>query len=186
MDYEVLKVESPEVENLDDIGTGRNELVLRCKSGSHKGRFLYVLMGNTGEVIGSGSPESHGVTMVLESPHVSRTHAKILYHPQYCVYLLEDLNSASGTWLKVADFGEKITSSSVFKIAGIDFTVKRGPEIFLQDQWRSLISNRRSFNSLEEALSSQGQDAEQLKLLPRRMASLIFCLLYTSPSPRDS
>jgi len=39
---ELQFVEFPEVECLDEIGVGRNELVLRCVDGKYKGRFFYV------------------------------------------------------------------------------------------------------------------------------------------------
>jgi hypothetical protein len=42
MEYPVVRNLSGDAEPLEDIGTGRNELALKCVDGLFKGRFIYV------------------------------------------------------------------------------------------------------------------------------------------------
>ena len=42
MEPEVLFLANPELESIDEIGVGRNELILKFYEGMYKGRFLYI------------------------------------------------------------------------------------------------------------------------------------------------
>ena len=42
MEFPLVRNLSDDPESLEDIGTGRNELVLKCVDGLFKGRFIYV------------------------------------------------------------------------------------------------------------------------------------------------
>lgn len=108
MDSKVELLENIQfTEGLEDIGLGRNELVLKCIDGIFKGTFIYVTTSvtfnqNEGETFGCGDPNKHPVTIYIERAGLSDLHSQIIYDRDSDTYLLRDLNSDTGTWIKVA------------------------------------------------------------------------------------
>lgn len=97
----LLSTEVPEL--LDDIGTGRNELVLKCINGVYKDRFFYVSLAvrhSQGEIIGSESSETVQVTAIIVNARLAKLQARVKFYEETGQYFLQDLHSADGTWLQ--------------------------------------------------------------------------------------
>ncbi len=95
-----------QVESLDDVPSGRNQLLVRCVEGKYKGRFFYVNpnvrdMQNQGETLGSEETTQPPLTMVIAGAGLSSRHCKIWMDAETGCYLVKDLGSDSGTWVKV-------------------------------------------------------------------------------------
>lgn len=76
--------------------------------------------------------------MYIEKAGLSERHARVHYDPESGNYFLSDLDSESGTWIKVQSTllpGEPIREGAVFKIGGIQFHVKYGEEETIMNGW---------------------------------------------------
>lgn len=107
MEEEAKLLDPNEELALEDMGTGRVELLLRCTSGLYKGRFLYI---NTsvrsrqadGESFGSDmSSDVCAVTTYIEEAGLSGRHAEIKLDMDFGTYILKDCGSTTGTWVKL-------------------------------------------------------------------------------------
>ena len=99
----LLNTEEPEL--LDDIGTGRNELVFKCLSGAYKDRFFYVSQcvlstQSEGEVIGSELSDTAEVTVVITNARLSKLQCRVRYYKDSGQYFVQDLHSGEGTWVQ--------------------------------------------------------------------------------------
>jgi hypothetical protein len=95
-----------QLESLDDVPSGRNQLLVRCVEGKYKGRFFYVNpnvrdMQNQGETLGSEETTQPPLTMVIAGAGLSSRHCKIWMDAETGCYLVKDLGSDTGTWVKV-------------------------------------------------------------------------------------
>lgn len=94
-----------------------NELVLKCINGIYKGSFFYInsLVKHIQEpeIIGSGSYESHKVTMSMQDSGLEPVHGTINYRNEY--YMTAAV--AQTTWIKLnSDFEYIINPNQCFKI----------------------------------------------------------------------
>ncbi|CAG9330956.1 unnamed protein product [Blepharisma stoltei] len=188
MEPEVSFIINPERETLDDIGVGRNELVLKCTDGLYKGRFFYVNTSSRGEIIGSGKPEQHDVTTYIENANLSLRHAKIQFLKESSLYLLSDLHSDTGTWIKVRETllpGEPISIDSLYKIGNIIFSIREGEEVSLQSCIISLLKLENTtippYNSIEELFEI---NIESLQISPEQKIQLTTSLYEAKKLPR--
>eukprot|EP00352_Strombidinopsis_acuminata_P008373 CAMPEP_0176355620 /NCGR_PEP_ID=MMETSP0126-20121128/13420_1 /TAXON_ID=141414 ORGANISM="Strombidinopsis acuminatum, Strain SPMC142" /NCGR_SAMPLE_ID=MMETSP0126 /ASSEMBLY_ACC=CAM_ASM_000229 /LENGTH=112 /DNA_ID=CAMNT_0017708339 /DNA_START=70 /DNA_END=408 /DNA_ORIENTATION=+ len=75
--------------------------LLKCVDGTFKDRFLYINTTPDGEVFGSGDTEQHDdLTMNIEDTDLDERHAEIKFLNDKD-YVLSDLNSQGGTWVRV-------------------------------------------------------------------------------------
>lgn len=107
MEGEVRLLDSGESLTLEDMGTGRVELLLKCTSGLYKGRFLYIntsvrLIQPEGESFGSDLAPEAGLTTYIEQAGLSLRHAEIKFQPENSTYILKDCGSSTGTWVQLS------------------------------------------------------------------------------------
>lgn len=120
------------VESLDDVPSGRNQLLIRCIEGKYKGRFFYVNpnvrdMQNQGETLGSDETTQPPLTMVIAGAGLSNRHCKIWMDTETGCYLVKDLGSDSGTWVKVRrelPIGEPTFPGSEIVLGRYEFRVE--------------------------------------------------------------
>ena len=79
-----------------DLTNGIIDYSIRCLTGSHKNRFVYVNLTDDGEIVG-GLPGDR-VTLAVENADIDDEHVQIVYRSG--IYYLRDLSSTTGTWLK--------------------------------------------------------------------------------------
>jgi len=93
-------------ESLDDVPIGRNQLLIRCIEGKYKGRFFYVNPNvrnrqSQGETLGAEETADSPLTMVITGADLSNRHCRLWMDAETGCYLVKDLGSEKGTWVKV-------------------------------------------------------------------------------------
>mmetsp|Transcript_2124 Transcript_2124/g.5259 ORF Transcript_2124/g.5259 Transcript_2124/m.5259 type:complete len:580 (-) Transcript_2124:2222-3961(-) len=132
MEGEVRLLDPNEDLTLEDMGTGRVELLLKCTSGLYKGRFLYINTSPEGESFGSDLAADAGLTTYIEQAGLSLRHAEIKFHVETSTYILKDCGSSTGTWVKLSPAeasGVEVESGSAFLIGSSLLEFSRG-EVF--------------------------------------------------------
>lgn len=95
---DVLKKEDYTGVPLDDISFFLCDYILRCIDGPYEGR--QVRIKELGNEITVGADEN--CNFFLKDSEVSANHCKLTYIENTYYYTIEDLNSETGTWLKVS------------------------------------------------------------------------------------
>eukprot|EP00361_Fabrea_salina_P007049 CAMPEP_0202438066 /NCGR_PEP_ID=MMETSP1345-20130828/32269_1 /ASSEMBLY_ACC=CAM_ASM_000843 /TAXON_ID=342563 /ORGANISM="Fabrea Fabrea salina" /LENGTH=490 /DNA_ID=CAMNT_0049052123 /DNA_START=77 /DNA_END=1546 /DNA_ORIENTATION=- len=103
--------------------------------------------------------------MSIEKAELDPQHAQIVWRGDY---LLSDLNSSTGTWIKVQETlmpGEKLEPLDELRVGSVHFRVEQGEPEALEDHWiqRYSLESLRSFFSnktLDQVLSLNPQEVE--------------------------
>lgn len=133
-------------ESLDEVGCGRNELVLRCTGSSHKDCFFYVTLAvliiqAEGEVIGSG-PCGSLVTKSFAQSKLAPQHCKLSYEACSGLYLVQDLGSAEGSWVQfpVQVYSHPLQPGAQVLLGAYQFVLEQGERLSL---WEEVIAKYR-------------------------------------------
>jgi len=124
--YAKLHSYSDQIE-FKDLSPTPCDYILRCIDGPYEGKQIG--LKELGDEIIIGSDASCNFSLNDET--ISRQHCKLTCVPNTCIYLLEDLKSESGTWLKISSLEDcyEISESTQFKLFDHTFEI-----IFIQIQ----------------------------------------------------
>lgn len=128
------------------------DYILRCIDGPYEGK--QISLKELGDEITIGSDAS--CNFLLKDETISKQHCKLTCVPNTCIYLLEDLESQSGTWLRISSLEDcyEFSESTQFKLFHHKFEI-----IFEQSQIKNKNCNdvenvtdnvNHVFNSLNE------------------------------------
>jgi len=133
-------------ESVDEVGCGRNELVLRCTCSSHRNCFFYVTLAvlftqAKGEVIGS-EPCGSTITKSFAQSKLAPQHCKLCYEASSGLYSVHDLGSAEGTWLQfpVQVYSHPLQPGTEVLLGSYQFVLKQGERLNL---WEGVIAKFR-------------------------------------------
>ena len=95
--------------------------LLKCTEGLFKGKFFYINTSSEGEIIGGGDYNS--LTLHIEKASLAERHCSIKFTGDY-KYILDDLESADGTWVKVFDLNlSEESRERVYRVSDYEFIV---------------------------------------------------------------
>jgi len=111
--YAKLHTNTEPVE-FSDLCTTPCDYILRCVEGPYEGR--QIRLNDLGNEITIGSDQSCNFS--LKDEKISPQHCRLTKITNTCIYLLEDLDSANGTWLKVSSLEDcyEFTENTKFSL----------------------------------------------------------------------
>ena len=112
---------------VSDLSNGIIDYSLKCPSGPHKNRFVYINLTADGEIIGE-DVDSPDVTLGIKNHKLEGKHCQV--YQRNGSYMLRDLNSSTGTWVKfgISDF-VPIEDRMEIKLKNMSFIFEYGSRI---------------------------------------------------------
>ncbi len=119
--YAKLHTNTEPVE-FSDLCTTPCDYILRCVEGPYEGR--QIRLNDLGNEITIGSDQSCNFS--LKDEKISPQHCRLTKITNTCIYLLEDLDSANGTWLKVSSLEDcyEFTENTKFSLFHHKFEIR--------------------------------------------------------------
>lgn len=113
--------------SVSSLSNGIVDYSLKCLSGNHKGKFIYINQSHTGEIIG-GNPELEEVTLGIREENLDSKHCQVVYRKGS--YYIHDLDSSTGTWHKMGAFVYlPIEDQMEIMLEGVSFKFTYGKQI---------------------------------------------------------
>jgi len=83
------------------LTNGIVDYCLKCTSGAHKNKFIFLSQLPEGEIIGSSEEKA---TLFIENANLKEKHTQIIHNNG--AYYAKDLSGTTGTWIKPSIFEE--------------------------------------------------------------------------------
>jgi flavodoxin len=114
---------SPSTYTFEDLSQSEfYHFLLKCTDGLFKGKFFYINTSSEGETIGGGDYNS--LTLHIEKAELSDKHCSIKFTPQF-KYILNDLNSTDGTWVKIFDLNLLTENKErIYRVSDYEFVFR--------------------------------------------------------------
>ena len=110
---------------------------LKCTSGAHKNKFIFINLTPEGELIGSSEEKA---TLFIENANLKEKHTQIIHSNGS--YFVKDLSGTTGTWHKPGIFDEiQIEDKMEIKIFDEHFIFEMGGKLFLSRSYQRSYSS---------------------------------------------